>query len=171
MLKRSKIGSIASRVKGNALHLEQIFPASPDLVYNAFTDKDILSQWWGPNGWGLTFCEVDLQPGGAWHFCMTCQDESKDYFGQQSWGKAIYVEIDAPNKLVYRDCFSDAEGNIDPNMPETLVTLTFEQQAKYTKVRSTAEFPTKEDLDQVMQMGLVVGITETWSKLDRYLKR
>ena len=55
-------------------------------------------------------------------------------------------------------------------MPETLITLTFEAKAKYTIVHSAAQFPTKAELDQVMQMGLVVGITETWSKLDQYLK-
>ena len=99
MLKRSKIGSISSKVKNNTLHLEQTFPASPDVVYNAFTDSDILSQWWGPNGWGLSFSEIDLKPGGAWHFCIKCHDESKDYFGQESWGKAIYVEMMHLTKL------------------------------------------------------------------------
>lgn len=170
MLKRNKIGTITSKVKGNTLHLEQVFPASRDIVYRAFTDADLLAKWWGPTGWGLSHSVVDLKPGGAWHFCLKCQDEKMEAYGQESWGKAIYISIDEPHKIVYRDCFSDAEGNINEELPETIITLTFDEQARFTKVHSAAEFPTKEELDTVLKMGLVLGITQTWSKLDQLLR-
>lgn len=171
MFSRAKLGKISSKAKDQSLFLEQVFPASREQVYEAFINAEQLKQWWGPNGWELTFCEVDAKPDGYWHYCMTCTDQSKEYVGQQSWGKAIYVELDKPNRIVYRDCFSNEAGEIDPNMPDSLVVLEFEDQAKFTRVKSEARYPSKEELDAVLKMGLVTGISETWMKLDQYLRR
>lgn len=171
MLKRSKIGAISSKVKGNVLHLEQVFPASPDVVFKAFTDEDILKEWWGPNGWGLSHCTVSLEPGGAWHYCLTCLEENSEAHGQESWGKAIYTAIDAPKQVVFRDCISDAEGHIDDALTEPIVTLNFNEKAKFTKVQSTIEYSSQEELDSLVKMGLVIGITQTWNKLDQFLRQ
>lgn len=171
MFSRAKLGKISSKVREQSLFLEQVFPASREQVFQAFVDAEQLKEWWGPEGWQLTHCEIDLRPEGSWHFCMTCTDQSKEYVGQQSWGKAIYVEIDAPNRLVYRDCFSNEQGEIDPSLPESLVIVEFSDQAKFTRVISEARYPTKEELDEVLKMGLVAGITETWMKLDRFLRK
>src|SRR5690606_12380871 len=171
MFSRSKLGKISSKVKGQTLCLEQVFLASREEVFQAYIDPEQLKEWWGPNGWELTFSEIDAKPDGYWHFCMTCTDKSKEYVVQQSWGKAIYVEMDKPNRIVYRDCFSNEAGEIDPSLPESIVVLEFEDQAKFTRVKSEARYPSQEELDSVLKMGLVTGITETWMKLDQFLRK
>lgn len=171
MFSRAKLGKISSKVREQSLFLEQVFPASREQVFQAFTDAEQLKQWWGPVGWELTHCEIDARPEGYWHFCMTCTDKSKEYVGQQSWGKAIYVEIDAPNRIVYHDYFSDEQGGINESMPAALITVEFSDQAKFTKVVSEARYASKEELDGVMKMGLVAGITETWMRLDKLLRQ
>lgn len=170
MFSRAKLGKISSKVREQSVFLEQVFPASRDKVFQAFTDSELLKKWWGPNGWELTFCTIDAAPEGQWHYCLTCTDKSKEYAGQQSWGKAIYVEVDAPNRIVYRDYFSNEQGEIDSNVPEALVTLQFMDQAKFTRVVSETRYSTKEELDNVLKMGLVAGITETWMRLDALLR-
>ncbi|WP_240422260.1 SRPBCC family protein, partial [Paenibacillus periandrae] len=79
-----------------------------------------------PRGWDLPICNLDFQVGGVWHFCMKCVDENQgQFFGMESWGKAVYKEIVEPEKIVLVDSFSDAEGNTNESMPSTEVTLEF----------------------------------------------
>lgn len=171
MFSRAKLGKMSSKVKGQSLIVEQVFPASRERVFEAFTDAEQLKQWWGPLGWELTYCKLDARPDGEWHFCMTCTDKSKEYAGQQSWGKAFYTEVEAPKRLAYRDCFSNEQGEVDDSLPEALVTIDFVEQAKFTRVVSETRYAAKEELDNVLKMGLVNGISETWMKLDQYLRK
>ncbi|PTA69465.1 SRPBCC domain-containing protein [Deinococcus arcticus] len=152
------------------LVLERTFAAPPELVFAAFTQPDHLRQWWGPRGWTLTHCAVDLRPGGRWHYCMKCEDKNQgDFYGMESWGLGIYDEIDAPGRLVYTDYFSDAEGTINDQMPATQSILTFEDVGGKTRVVSRSVYSTPEALKTVMDMGMLQGITETWERLAEHL--
>jgi len=100
---------------------------------------------------------------------MKCDDESQEYFGQESWGKAIFHEIVEPERIVYSDMFSDAEGNVDKNMPEARITLEFIEHDGKTKLISRTQYATEEALKSVLDMGVIQGITETWNQLADYL--
>ncbi|MDQ0300569.1 uncharacterized protein YndB with AHSA1/START domain [Salibacterium salarium] len=90
--------------------------------------------------------------------------------GEESWNKAIYHEITEPEKLVYTDVFSDKEGNTLENMPQVLVTLHFEELNGKTKLISRTQFPTEEQLKQVLDMGVIDGMISTWNCLEDYLE-
>jgi uncharacterized protein YndB with AHSA1/START domain len=87
----------------------------------------------------------------------------------ESWGKATYREVVAPERIVYVDVFSDADGNAAPGMPEVIVTVEFAEVDGGSKITSTSEFATKGDLESLLEMGVVEGITETWDRLEEYL--
>lgn len=61
--------------------------------------------WFGTKGWPLTVCNIDFRPGGVWHYCMKCVDESQEYFGQESWGRAVFNEIVELERIVLLDTF------------------------------------------------------------------
>jgi len=153
-----------SRVEGTELILERTFDAPRELVFKAFTDPKHLANWWGPKGWKTTNYRTDIQPGGVWHFCMRSSD------GQESWGKTLYHEIDEPERIVYTDVFSDKEGNMVESMPEMLVTLTFIELKGKTKIVSCTRFASEQQLESILDMGVVQGFTETWDCLDEHLK-
>ncbi|WP_170220150.1 SRPBCC domain-containing protein [Paenibacillus anaericanus] len=160
-----------SKIEGNVLILEREFNAPRELVFQAFTKAEHLKQWWGPRGWTLPVCHVDFREGGVWHYCMKCEDKNQgDFYGMESWGKAAYREIVVPEKIVYVDYFSDAEGNVAEDMPQTLVTLTFIETDNGTRVINRGEYATAEALKQVMDMGMMQGITDTWNRLVEHLK-
>ncbi|EYB69550.1 hypothetical protein DEIPH_ctg004orf0059 [Deinococcus phoenicis] len=92
-----------------------------------------------------------------------------EFYGMESWGLGIYGEIDAPERLVYTDYFSDADANINENMPPTRVTLTFEEVEGGTKVTNRASYGSEEALKTVLEMGMLQGMTETWERLAEYL--
>ncbi|WP_019586140.1 SRPBCC domain-containing protein [Deinococcus apachensis] len=162
---------ISSSVAGKVLVLERVFGAPRELVFDAFTQAEHLRQWWGPRGWDVPFCTVDLRPGGRWHYCMKCVDKNQgEFYGMESWGLGIYREIEAPGRLVYTDYFSDAEGRINESLPSTLSTLTFEEVEGGTRVITRAAYESEEALKTVMDMGMLQGVTETWDRLAEYLE-
>ncbi|WP_028612470.1 SRPBCC domain-containing protein [Paenibacillus harenae] len=160
-----------SKVDGNVLTLERVFDAPKELVFKVFSDGEHLKQWWGPRGWETTVSNMDFRPGGSWHYCMKCMDKNQgDFFGMESWGKSVYREIDEPDKIVYVDYFSDAEGIESDAMPSTECTLSFIEEAGKTKIVNRAVYVSAEALKSVIDMGMEQGITETWDRLEEYLQ-
>lgn len=153
------------------LVLERVFDAPRDLVFRMFKEPEHLAQWWGPRGWELPVCTVDFRPGGTWHYCMRCTDRNQgDFYGMESWGKAVYEEILEPERISYTDYFSDADGNENEAMPSTDVTLEFLDLGGKTKLVSRAEYASAEALKTVLDMGMLQGITETWDRLEERLR-
>jgi uncharacterized protein YndB with AHSA1/START domain len=139
------------------LVVTRTFDAPRALVFRAWTEPEHLRRWFGPRGWTLTVCTIDLRPGGIWHYCM------RGPGGEESWGRAVYREITPPERLVYTDSFSDAAGNVveptryglSPDFPrEMLVTVTFEARDGKTLVTLRLAFGTTPDAErQAVQWG------------------
>ena len=118
-----------ARSDQNELVLVRVFDAPRELVFNAWTQPEHLKNWWGPHGFTLPHCTVDLRSGGAYHFCMRSAD------GFNIWCKGIYREIVEPERIVSTNFFSDEQGNQltpgDYGMPDwptvMLTTVTFEE--------------------------------------------
>lgn len=163
---------INSRVENDrVLVLERVFDAPRELVFQMFKEPEHLRHWWGPNGWDLPVCHVDFKPGGTWHYCMKCEDPNQgDLYGAESWGKAVYKEIIEPEMIMYTDYFSDADGNVDENLPSTEVTLEFIDLAGKTNLINRSEYVSAEALKQVTDMGMLEGIAQTWNRLAERLK-
>ncbi|WP_379137427.1 SRPBCC domain-containing protein [Paenibacillus sp. sgz500958] len=159
-----------TRVEGLELVLERVFNAPRELVFKAFSEAEHLKHWWGPRGWSVPYCTVDFRPGGVWHYCMKCEDEKQgDFYGMESWGKAVYGEISEPEQFLYTDYFSDAEGNVNTELPSSGITMIFEEHGGVTKLISKSSYESPEALQTVLDMGMEQGISETWDRLDEYL--
>jgi uncharacterized protein YndB with AHSA1/START domain len=152
------------------LVLERVFDAPRDLVFKMFKEPEHLRRWWGPRGWELPVCTIDFRPGGVWHYCMKCVDKNQgEFYGTESWGKAVYKDIDEPETIAYTDYFSDAEGNESDTMPSTEVTMEFIDLGGKTRLVSRSEYVSAEALKTVMDIGMLQGITETWDRLEERL--
>ena len=156
---------VNSNLEERSLTMERVFDAPRELVFRAYTEPEILKHWWGPQGWTLPVCNVDLREGGRWHYCM------KGPGGEESWGLATYQEISPPERIVYRDAFSDAEGNVNADLPEMIITVEFIDEGGKTRLRSRTLFDTQEALQSVLDMGVIEGMTETLDRLEDYLAR
>ena len=151
------------------LIMERTFDAPLERVWKAWTGEEI-NKWWGPHGWETTTKHMDFSPGGYWHYGMKCVDKNQgEWFGKESWGKAVFKEVDAPNRFVYEDHFVDAEGNETPGMPVMTIAMEFTEADGKTTVKSTGKFQSKEDYDKVIGMGVEQGAAETWDRLAEYL--
>jgi uncharacterized protein YndB with AHSA1/START domain len=110
------------------------FDAPRQRVWKAWTEAERLKQWWGPAGFKVHTCKVDLRPGGVFLYGMKAPD------GSDMWGKFVYREIVAPERLVFIVSFSDPKGGVtrhpsSPDWPlEMLSTVTFREQGGKTKI-------------------------------------
>lgn len=150
--------------KDRELIMERIFDAPPNLMFEVWSSCEHLKHWWGPKEWPMDECEMDFREGGKWHFCLRGPNK-----GDESWGLAIYKNIDKPQKIVYQDNFSDEDGNINEEMPEMLITVEFFEHEGKTRQVSTTLFDTEESLQKTVEMGAVEGMSSSMERLDEYL--
>ncbi len=114
--------------------ISRVFDAPRDLVWKAFTEPERMKQWFTPKGFTGRVAKMDLRPGGTYHYCLVAPD------GKEMWGKAVYREIAAPERLVWVNSFSDAQGGttrhpLSPGWPlEMLTTITLAEQGGKTKL-------------------------------------
>ena len=149
------------------LVVERVFPATRSKVWAAWTTPELFSKWWGPRGWNTIVKHMDFSNGGYLLYGMKCEDpQQTDWYGQTSWGKSTYSDIDAESSFNYQDVFCDENGNVTPNMPVMNILITFQEQVDNTVVTSTSVFDSPHDLEQVITMGMKEGLSQTWDRLE-----
>ena len=108
--------------------ISRVLDAPRDLVWKVFTDPAHMRHWWGPKGFTVAVSKMDLRPGGTYHYCLKSPD------GSPMWGKFVFREIAAPERMVFISSFSDEAGGttrhpMAPTWPlEMLSTFAFEEQ-------------------------------------------
>jgi len=156
-----------------ALVLTRVFDAPRELVFRAWTDPEHMKQWWGPRGFTLPYCKIDLRPGGKIHFCMRSAE------GFEIWCGGIYREIVAPERIVSSNYFSNEAGDVVPpsqyGMPdwpaELLMTVTFTEQAGKTTMTVRQEIVTAGDsFPKVGVEGAKQGWGESFDRLAEYVE-
>ncbi len=124
------------------LTITRIFDAPRALVFKAWTAPERLMRWWGPRGFTMTSCEIDLRPGGAYRFHLRSPE------GTEHRTRGVFREIIEPERLVMTRAWVDAEGK--PGH-ETLLTLSLADQGGKTKLtlhQAIFESVTARDLHQ-----------------------
>lgn len=147
----------------NRIILSKVYDAPKELVFSMFKNPEHLAKWWGPATWPATIRSFDFRPGGIWHYYMTGPD------GTKAWGKATFQEIDEPNSISFIDVFSDEEGNVDPKLPQGTSTVTFEEVEGGTLLKMVGEYQSAEEVEKLVEMGMIEGVKDTWAQLERLL--
>lgn len=153
--------------------ISRIFDAPRELVWRAHTECRHLMQWWGPKGFTVRSCRIDLRPGGLFHYCLRSPE------GDDLWGKFVFREVVAPERLVYIVSFSDelagmARHPMAPAWPlEILSTVTFaEKDGKTTLTVHWEPHAATEEERRAFEEGrssMQEGWTGTLDQLDRHL--
>jgi uncharacterized protein YndB with AHSA1/START domain len=128
------MSAIINQITERTFVISHMFHARRDKVWQAWTERERLMQWFGPAGVTIPVAKMDFRPGGSFHYCMRTAD------GKTMWGRFAYREIVAPEKIVLVNSFSDANGGLtrhpfNPAWPlETLSTTTFADNGEYTRL-------------------------------------
>lgn len=114
--------------------ISRVVDAPRDLVWKTFTQEAHLKHWWGPKGFKVKHCKLDLRPRGLFHYCLVMPN------GDDMWGKWVFREITPPERLVFLSSFSDAQAGTARHVmkevwPLTLLTtISFAEEGAKTRV-------------------------------------
>lgn len=156
--------------ENNTLIIERTFDAPRQRIWDAYTNADQFVKWWGPKGWETTVKEFDFRSDGNNHYCMKCVDKNQgEWYDQEAWGTMQFEQIDAPNSFIYKDYFSDADGTLNQSMPVMTITMEFIEEDGKTRLITRGVVDTKEQLEQLINMDMIEGITSTLDKLEAFV--
>jgi len=164
------MGNTTFSINGNVLSMERVFSGSVDEVWDAWSDPDVFASWWGPRGWETTVKKHNFETGGELLYGMKCVDESQgEWYGQESWGKMVFDEVNPKMDFTYTDYFCSSEGEIDDSMPASKAVNSLLEDGEKTRFRSVVTYETEAALQQVMAMGMEAGIDQTFDRLEDLL--
>jgi uncharacterized protein YndB with AHSA1/START domain len=138
--------------------MTRVFDAPRELVFEAHTSCEHLSNWWGPRRYEIASCELDFRPGGAWRIVHRGPDGEEHAFSGE------YREIVPPERIVWTFEWGGMPGHV------SVETLTLAEGDGKTTLTATSVFDSVEDRDAMLAGGATEGAAETWDRLDEYLE-
>lgn len=146
------------RKSDRELIVTRTFKAPARRVFEAWTTPELLTQWWIPKSFGLSFlyCEIDARTGGTYRFVFRhpSSEQPMAFFGR-------YIEVMLNARLVWT--------NEEGGDAGTVTTVTFEQRGDETLFVLHDLYPSKEALDEAITSGSTNGFSETFGQLDALL--
>jgi uncharacterized protein YndB with AHSA1/START domain len=137
--------------------MTRVFDAPRKLVFDAWTKPEHVPNWMlGPPGWTMPVCEMDLRPGGAWHYVWRKSD------GAEMEMHGTFREIVPPERLVSTESWGG-------DWPETINTVTLTEENGKTTMTLTVLYPSKEARDRALQTGMKDGVNMSFNRLAEYL--
>lgn len=138
--------------------ITRVVDAPRTLVWEVWTDPEHVPNWLlGPEGWTMPVCEIDLRPGGAWHYVWRKAD------GSELDMRGSYREVTPPERLVSTESWGG-------DWPETLNTLTLTDEAGKTTITQTVLYPSQEARDAALETGMKDGAAQSFDRLADYLQ-
>ena len=127
------------------IHVERIFDAPRDRVFELFTDPELIPEWWGPRGTTTIVDEMDVRNGGSWRYVTRNSDGSETAF------RGTYREVSPPDRIVQTFEWEGMPGHVSVD------TAVFEDLGERTKLVSSSIFHTTEERDGMLGSGMEDG--------------
>ena len=144
------------------LVLSRFIDAPPDKVYRAWTEPELLKQWFAPAPFTTPVAELDVRPGGASLIVMRSPD------GQDMPNRGVFLEAIPGRRLVFTDAFTDDWRPSET--PFMTVILTFEAEGSGTRYVATVRHWKVEDRERHEAMGFHQGWGQCADQLEAVAK-
>lgn len=139
------------------------FDATTDGVWQLWADPRKLERWWGPPSYPSKFETLELEPGGRAAYHMTGPE------GDRHHGLWRVVAVEPPGNLVFEDRFAGADGAPDDSLPGSRTTVTLTEQDGRTRMEIRSTFESREQMQQLLDMGMADGLTQSVGQMDALL--
>jgi uncharacterized protein YndB with AHSA1/START domain len=137
--------------------------APPRRVWQIWVDPRQVERWWGPPTWPATFVRHDVSVNGGSTYYMTGPD------GEKAHGWWRFLAIDEPHSLEFEDGFADEGAVPNPDMPTIRARVELRETPDGTRMTVTSRFATLEQMEQLIAMGIVEGMTLAMGQIDEIL--
>lgn len=171
---RQHVSRLGDFLDADLFTISRRLNAPRDLVWKVWTDAEHLARWWGPKGFEWLSGSLDLKPGGIFLYGM------KGPTGAEMWGRFVFHEVAAPERLCYVSSFSNAQGEITrapffDNWPLevfNVMTLTEDGDGTILTLRGgpVNARPDERERFRSLHKSMEQGFSGSFTQLEAYLK-
>lgn len=129
-------------------------------VWEAYTNYEMLDQWWAPKPWKAQTKSMDFSKGGKWLYAMVGPNN------EEHWSVANFEQIENLKSFSVTDAFTDENGTINTEMPQSKWTVHFSKGEEGTLVDFMITYDDVKDLDETLKMGFKEGLLSAMENLD-----
>jgi len=142
---------------GREIVISRTFNAPAHIVFDAWTNAELVKRWWAPRSLGVTIvsCDADVRVGGRYRYVLRPGNRPEFAFSGR------YNEVTPYTRLVYTMTFEPMAAS-----GEAVVTVTFQEHEGKTLLVSSEMYPSKEVRDGTIASGMEKGMRETMDQLD-----
>jgi uncharacterized protein YndB with AHSA1/START domain len=135
------------------------FAASPELVYRAFTEAQIVKQWClGPDGWTMPVCIIDARPGGKIRY------EWSDGKGGGFHLTGEFLELTPFSRIVHVERM-----HLPDPTPDNHIVTTFTADGDGTLMTMRMTLPSTEVRTAMLATGMEHGMEASYARLESKL--
>ena len=156
--------TFTENLEQNTMTVERSFDAPLERVWAAWTQRELLEQWWAPLPWKARTKSFDFREGGHWLYYMEGPE------GERHWCLVEYRTIELLKGFTGFDAFCDEKGTPNRDLPAMDWDNRFEGDDKRTDVRVTITFVSVEDMKRIVEMGFKEGFTMGLDQLESLLR-
>jgi uncharacterized protein YndB with AHSA1/START domain len=138
--------------------ITRVFDAPRELVFKAYTDPKLVSQWFGPREYTTTVDKMEVRPGGLWRFVQRNPDGDEFAF------HGVHHDIVAPERIVATFEFEGVPGHV------LLQTLTLEPLGQKTRLVEQLVFQSVADRDGMVASGMQRGSDDSMDRMAEILE-
>lgn len=143
------------------VRITRTFAAPQSLVWDAFTQKEFLDEWWAPKPFRSITKYMNFEEGGKRFYAMVSPE------GHQRWSLQAFSAIDPKSTFTMYNTFADESEQ--PELPGSEWKLDFSEENGITKVLVTIKNESVERMDRMIEMGFKEGFTMTLEALSQIL--
>ena len=148
--------SVLTTPSDREVRIERDFDAPRDLVWRAFTEPELVAQWWG-RGNELVIEKFEAERGGHWRFVERTPEGAHGFEGR-------FREVTKPTRLIQSFEWDGMPAHVCINFAD------FEElPGARTRVVTTSLFHTQEERDAMLQSGMENGLEQSYQALERLL--
>lgn len=146
-----------SQRSGKTLTIKRIFNAHINIVWQAWSKPEYISQWWGHKGMQVNIIEHNFTVGGSWQYSMPMPD------GKEFISEGEYLEISEPDKIV-------TTANFKPMTEGVIMEMLFEDAGEQTHFTFNVHHVTEEYCKQQEEMGFFDGWGSIFEGLSKFVE-
>ena len=146
------------------VNIKREFNAPLANVWSAWTEAEILDQWWAPSPFTSKTKSMEFVAGGKRLYAMVGPEN------QERWGRIDYTSISPKTNFKYAATFCDSEGNPDSTFGSSYWDINFSEQGDSVIVDIEIKRDSLFELEKIIEMGFKEGFTSTMESLDKILE-
>lgn len=155
---------IITNKEAASLTAKRVFNADLEKVWRAFTEAELLDQWWAPKPWKCETISMEFSPKGKWLYDMVGPN------GERHSAAQVFDEIVFEKYYSGIDAFTNEKGEINEDMPVAKWKTSFSTTDEGTLVIIESQYADTKALEEVLKMGMEEGMAKAQDNLDALLK-